>query len=66
MVRYNLMDDMRDENRVGGGKEAYLNEVSDQNILKAVFKDKKLNKLWYKAESSGFTGNAVKHLLSIY
>ncbi|XP_076042461.1 alpha-2-macroglobulin receptor-associated protein [Oratosquilla oratoria] len=46
----------------GPPKERYLNEVSDQKILKAVFKDKKLNKLWTKAEQSGFSEEELKAL----
>ncbi|KAG7174057.1 alpha-2-macroglobulin receptor-associated protein-like [Homarus americanus] len=61
MVRYNLSDDLRD-NRTPASKEAYLNEVTDQKILKAIFKDKKLNRLWEKAESSGFTEPELKAL----
>ncbi|KAK8746877.1 hypothetical protein OTU49_016873 [Cherax quadricarinatus] len=60
MVRYNLSDDLRDNKT--SSKEPYLNEVTDQKILKAVFKDKKLNKLWVKAESSGFTEPELKAL----
>lgn len=33
-----------------------FNEASDEHINKSLFKDKKLNKLWDKAERSGFTG----------
>lgn len=32
------------------------NDASDKHINKSLFKDKKLNKLWDKAERSGFTG----------
>lgn len=56
MVKYNLSDDLREQEKQNESKEAYLNEVHDQKILKAIFKDKKLNKLWSKAEASGFTG----------
>lgn len=55
MIRFNLGEDMGDY-KSAGTKESYLNEVTDQKVLKAVFKDKKLNKLWQKAETSGFTG----------
>lgn len=61
MMKYNLGEDMGDF-RPAGTKEAYLNEVTDQKILKAVFKDKKLNKLWQKAETSGFTEAELKAL----
>jgi hypothetical protein len=33
-----------------------FNDASDEYINKSLFKDKKLNKLWDKAERSGFTG----------
>ncbi|KAK7066466.1 Low-density lipoprotein particle receptor binding [Halocaridina rubra] len=62
MVRYKLSDDLIMNERASSGKESYLNEVTDQQILKAVFKDKKLNKLWQKAEKSGFTENELKAL----
>lgn len=32
-----------------------LNEATDKHINKSLFKDKKLNKLWQKAETAGFT-----------
>ncbi|CAL4110299.1 unnamed protein product, partial [Meganyctiphanes norvegica] len=60
MTRYSLISD--DDNVSGSLKENYLNEVGDQKILKAIFKDKKLNKLWIKAEQSGFTEEELKAL----
>nr|XP_045613040.1 alpha-2-macroglobulin receptor-associated protein-like [Procambarus clarkii] len=60
MIRYNLSDDLRDKS--ADSKESYMNEVTDQKILKAIFKDKKLNKLWAKAESSGFSDSELKAL----
>jgi len=33
-----------------------FNDASEEHINKSLFKDKKLNKLWEKAERSGFTG----------
>lgn len=33
---------------------------------KSLFKDKKLNKLWEKAENSGFTGSDFFRFFSIY
>jgi hypothetical protein len=33
-----------------------FNDASDEHINKSLFKDKKLSKLWDKAEQSGFTG----------
>lgn len=37
--------------------EPLTGTVSDRYLNKSLFKDKKLNKLWDKAENSGFTGN---------
>lgn len=62
MVRYHLSEDMLPASTNSDIKESYLNEVTDQDVLKAVFKDKKLNKLWHKAEMSGFTENELKAL----
>lgn len=56
MSMYNLLDqadDVTDENKAKPFKP--LNEASDKYINKSLFKDKKLNKLWQKAETSGFT-----------
>ncbi|KAG5886353.1 hypothetical protein JTB14_000455 [Gonioctena quinquepunctata] len=57
MKNYNLMDqidDVEDPDKARPFKP--LNEASDkQHINKNLFKDKKLNKLWEKAERSGFT-----------
>ncbi|XP_072949948.1 alpha-2-macroglobulin receptor-associated protein [Epargyreus clarus] len=38
------------------------NEASDSHINKSLFKDKKLNMLWQKAESSGFTSEELAAL----
>ncbi|XP_050701934.1 alpha-2-macroglobulin receptor-associated protein-like [Eriocheir sinensis] len=62
MEKYGLNADLREENRAGAATEAYMNEVKDREILKAIFKDKKLNKLWAKAEASGFTEVELKAL----
>ncbi|XP_068215445.1 alpha-2-macroglobulin receptor-associated protein [Palaemon carinicauda] len=58
-VRYKLSEDL-----MGGlpSYEPYQNEVHDEQINKAIFKDKKLNKLWSKAEQSGFTETELKAL----
>lgn len=39
-----------------------LNEASEEHINKSLFKDKKLNKLWMKAEQSGFTSDELQAL----
>lgn len=36
-------------------KDHVLNEATDDHINKSLFKDKKLNKLWSKAEAGGFS-----------
>lgn len=60
MTRYNLLLD--GDNESGPLKENYLNEVGDDKMLHAIFKDKKINKLWLKAEQSGFTEEELKAL----
>lgn len=37
-------------------------EPSDNHINKSIFKDKKLNKLWEKAEKAGFDQKELKAL----
>lgn len=37
-------------------------DASDNHINKSIFKDKKLNKLWEKAEKSGFDQKELKTL----
>lgn len=63
MEKFGLNTDLREDNRVGASAEAYMNEVKDQDVLKAIFKDKKLNKLWNKAEATGFTGDEMDLLV---
>lgn len=56
MSMYNLLDQSEhvdDPNKTRPFKP--LNEASDKHINKSLFKDKKLNKLWQKAETAGFT-----------
>lgn len=56
MSMFNLLDQAEN---VGDPDKAKpfkpLNEASDKHINKSLFKDKKLNKLWQKAETAGFT-----------
>lgn len=42
-----------------------LSGPTDTHLNKSLFKDKKLNKLWEKAESSGFTGE-INYLKPIF
>ncbi|CAG9861472.1 unnamed protein product [Phyllotreta striolata] len=56
MENYDLLDqaeDLSDSDKVKRWKP--LNEANDKHINKSLFKDKKLNKLWEKAERAGFT-----------
>ncbi|CAH1154775.1 unnamed protein product [Phaedon cochleariae] len=56
MSNFNLLDqadDISDPEKTRPFKP--LNEASDKHINKSLFKDKKLNKLWEKAERAGFT-----------
>lgn len=56
MSMYNLLDQA---DTIGDPDKAKpfkpLNEASDKHVNKSLFKDKKLNKLWQKAETAGFT-----------
>ncbi|XP_060527178.1 alpha-2-macroglobulin receptor-associated protein [Cylas formicarius] len=56
MGDYDLLDELEavnDDRKLHPHKA--LNEASDKHINKSLFKDKKLNKLWEKAEVSGFS-----------
>ncbi|KAJ8920467.1 hypothetical protein NQ315_005335 [Exocentrus adspersus] len=56
MSNYDLLDqadDISDASKTRPFKA--LNEATDKHINKSLFKDKKLNKLWEKAETAGFT-----------
>ncbi|XP_072385722.1 alpha-2-macroglobulin receptor-associated protein [Diabrotica undecimpunctata] len=56
MENFGLLDQADDISDVEKAKRwKPLNEVSDKHINKSIFKDKKLNKLWEKAEKAGFT-----------
>lgn len=58
MSTYGLLEHFEDVQDPKQHKEhSAFNEASDDHINKMVFQDKKLNKLWLKAERSGFTGN---------
>ncbi|EEZ98539.1 alpha-2-macroglobulin receptor-associated protein [Tribolium castaneum] len=63
MGSYNLLDqadDVQDPSKYRAHKP--LNEASDKYINKSLFKDKKLNKLWEKAETAGFTAEELAAL----
>lgn len=56
MTAYDLLEHFQEMKE---GKKAKLKEVDNDSYLeKDVFKDKKLNKLWTKAEMAGFNSNA--------
>ena len=60
LERYGLMEHFGDEFVTGS------NISNDEHYnTKSLFKDKKLNKLWLKAESAGFTGN-MDNKLCVY
>ena len=57
MSMYGLLEHFEDGSDPKNYKQhKAFNEASDEHINKSLFKDKKLNKLWEKAERSGFTG----------
>jgi len=67
MSTYGLLEhfeDVSDPKRLKVEHPAF-NEATDDYLNKMVFRDKKLNKLWIKAERSGFTGNLNKAIGSM-
>lgn len=52
LERYGLADHF-DKNAI----DSEMNKADSLTNSNNIFKDKKLNKLWLKAESAGFTGN---------
>lgn len=56
MTRFDLIEHFEDVDDPSKHKpHKPLNEPSENYINKSLFKDKKLNKLWEKAEIAGFT-----------
>lgn len=51
---YNLLENFEDGHKRKKDPSEY-NETNEDHINKSMFKDKKLNKLWAKAEVAGFT-----------
>ena len=52
MNRYDLAEHFKDEQGI--------NDIPhDNDVIKTLFTDKKLNQLWEKAYKSGFTGKEV-------
>ncbi|KAM3959735.1 alpha-2-macroglobulin receptor-associated protein isoform 2-T2 [Aphomia sociella] len=61
MTNYGLREHFEDN--VGRQKEySAYNSVLDDHINRSLFKDKKLNQLWAKAEASGFTSEELAAL----
>lgn len=63
MSSYGLLEhfeDVTDPKKMKQHKS--FNDASDDHINKSLFKDKKLNKLWDKAETSGFTVEELQAL----
>lgn len=55
MSTYQLLEHFEDMTDKKKSKEKYANPEADYN--RNIFKDKKLNKLWMKAERAGFTSS---------
>lgn len=62
MSTYGLLEHFEEVNTDKQGQHKAYNEASDDYINKSLFKDKKLNKLWEKAEKAGFTATELKAL----
>ncbi|KAK9695341.1 Alpha-2-macroglobulin RAP, N-terminal domain [Popillia japonica] len=60
MTMYGLLDNFEDAPNYSPPK--MFNEESEDRINKSLFKDKKLNKLWSKIETAGFTSIELKAL----
>lgn len=52
---YGLLEHFEDKKDPKIKEHGSFNEASEDHINKSLFKDKKLNKLWAKAETAGFT-----------
>lgn len=63
MSSYDLLEHFEDVNDPSKNRlHKPFNQASDDNLTKKLFKDKKLNKLWHKAEHAGFS---VEELLAL-
>lgn len=63
MSTYDLLEHFEDVQDPSKHKpHKALNEASEDHINKSMFKDKKLNKLWVKAEQSGFNVDELRAL----
>lgn len=55
MNMYGLLEHFEDAKQLKPKPHKSFNEASEEHINKSLFKDKKLNKLWSKAETAGFS-----------
>lgn len=62
MASYNLREHFDDHKPMKDKEHAAHNSVLDEHINKSLFKDKKLNALWAKAETSGFSAEELQAL----
>ncbi|GLH07392.1 Alpha-2-macroglobulin receptor-associated protein [Gryllus bimaculatus] len=63
MSTYGLLEHFQElEDPRNQGQHKAFNADSEDYINKSLFKDKKLNKLWEKAEQAGFTASELKAL----
>lgn len=63
MKRFDLIEHFEEVHDASKHKyHKAMNEASDDYINKSLFKDKKLNKLWAKAETAGFTTEELEAL----
>ncbi|CAB3378291.1 Hypothetical predicted protein [Cloeon dipterum] len=66
MSTYGLLDyfeDVSDPKKLKtADQHPTFNEANDEHLNKLIFRDKKLNKLWMKAEKAGFTTAELKTL----
>ncbi|CAK1541287.1 unnamed protein product [Leptosia nina] len=62
MDNYGLREHFEDKSMGKRKQDAVYNDASDKFINKSLFKDKKLNMLWAKAEASGFTSEELAAL----
>lgn len=63
MNRFDLIDHFEEVQDASKHKQhKAMNEASEDYINKSLFKDKKLNKLWARAETAGFTTEELEAL----
>ncbi|XP_023944367.2 alpha-2-macroglobulin receptor-associated protein isoform X2 [Bicyclus anynana] len=62
MTNYGLREHFEDTSKGKQKQDQAFNEAMDSYINKSLFKDKKLNMLWAKAEASGFTSEELAAL----